>query len=134
MTGWLPHLIILPILLPLVASALKLSLDERRRATKRALGLGTAALLIIVAAILLWFAREGGPVAYRLGDWPSPFAITLVADRLSTMMLLLTSLLGLTSDLYATARWDRSGRRCCARSSSTCAPRSCSGPNRSGAR
>lgn len=111
MTGWLPHLIILPVLLPLVASALMLSLDERRRATKRALGLGAAALLIIVAAILLWFAREGGPVAYRLGDWPSPFAITLVADRLSTMMLLLTSILGFTSLFYATARWDRSGPR-----------------------
>ncbi|PKP99784.1 MAG: monovalent cation/H+ antiporter subunit D [Alphaproteobacteria bacterium HGW-Alphaproteobacteria-13] len=111
MTGWLAHLIILPILLPLVASAMMLSLDERRRATKRALSLGAAALLIAVAAVLLWFVRESGPQAYRLGDWPSPFAITLVADRLSTMMLLLTSILGFTSLFYASARWDRSGPR-----------------------
>ncbi|SBV32696.1 putative K(+)/H(+) antiporter subunit D [uncultured Sphingopyxis sp.] len=111
MRGWLAHLIIVPILLPLVASALMLSLDERRRATKRTLGLGVAALLVGVAGVLLWSARESGPVAYRLGDWPSPFAITLVADRLSTMMLLLTSILGFTSLFYATARWDRSGPR-----------------------
>ena len=111
MTGALQHLIVLPILLPLVASALMLSLNERRRATKRTLSLATAAILIGVAATLLWFARDGGPTAYRLGDWPSPFAITLVADRLSAMMLLLTSILGFTSLFYATARWDRSGPR-----------------------
>ncbi|MGB3847395.1 MAG: monovalent cation/H+ antiporter subunit D [Sphingopyxis sp.] len=111
MTGALQHLIVLPILLPLVASALMLSLNERRRATKRTLSLATAAILIGIAATLLWFARDGGPTAYRLGDWPSPFAITLVADRLSAMMLLLTSILGFTSLFYATARWDRSGPR-----------------------
>ena len=84
---------------------------ERRRTAKRILSLGVAAVLVAVAAILLWSARESGPMAYRLGDWPSPFAITLIADRLSAMMLLLTSILGFTSLFYATARWDRSGPR-----------------------
>jgi len=110
-TGWLAHLVVVPILLPLVASALMLSMDERRRTAKRVLSLGVSALLVGVAALLLWSVRESGPVAYRIGDWPSPFAITLVADRLSTMMLLLTSILGFTSLFYATARWDRSGPR-----------------------
>ena len=114
MSGWLQHLIIVPILLPLVVSALMLSLDERRRGLKRLLGLGTCALLIAVSATLLWFAGiegDGTPYVYRLGDWPSPFAIVLVADRLSAMMLLLTSILGFTSLFYAAARWDRSGPR-----------------------
>ncbi|MBY8823465.1 monovalent cation/H+ antiporter subunit D [Sphingomonas colocasiae] len=111
MTQWSDHLIIVPIVLPLAASALTLSLDERRRAAKRVISLGVAALMVAVAVALIWSARETGPVAYRLGDWPSPFAIVLVADRLSTMMLLLTSVLGFTSLYYATARWDRSGPR-----------------------
>ena len=114
MTGWLQHLIIVPILLPLVASALMLSFDERRRALKRMLSLLTTALLVATSAALLWFAGvagEGGPSVYRLGDWPSPFAIVLVSDRLSAMMLLLTSILGFTSLFYASARWDRSGPR-----------------------
>ena len=114
MTGWLQHLIIAPILLPLVASAVMLSLDERRRALKRLISLGTSALLVAAAAALLWFAGiagDGGPTVYRLGDWPSPFAIVLVSDRLSAMMLLLTSILGFTSLFYAAARWDRSGPR-----------------------
>ncbi len=111
MTGWAQHLIILPILLPLLAAAVMLLLNERRRAAKRTLSLGVSALLVAIAATLLWFARDSGAVAYRLGDWPSPFAIVLVADRLSSMMLLLTSILGFTSLFYATARWDRSGPR-----------------------
>ena len=38
-----------------------------------------------------------------------PYGITLVVDRLSAMMLLLTSVLGLASVLYSVARWDRAG-------------------------
>src|SRR3546814_11164628 len=49
-TGWLHHLMIAPILLPLMASALMLAFDERRRVLKRLASLGTAALLIVNAA------------------------------------------------------------------------------------
>src|SRR3546814_3442858 len=51
-TGWLHHLMIAPILLPLMASALMLAFDERRRVLKRLASLGTAALLIVNAAAL----------------------------------------------------------------------------------
>src|SRR3546814_1240141 len=51
------------------------------------------------------------PRAYLLGNWPAPFGIVLVADRLSVLMLLLTSVLGFTALFYAIARWDRSGPR-----------------------
>ena len=37
--------------------------------------------------------RRGSCGVYRLGDWPAPFGIVLVVDRLSALMLLLTSLL-----------------------------------------
>src|SRR3546814_20070900 len=46
---------------------------------------------------------------YLLGDWPAPFGIVAVVDRLSTIMLLLTSVLGAATWIYATARWDRAG-------------------------
>jgi len=117
MSGWLHHLIITPILLPLLASALMLAFDERRRVLKRWLSLGVAALLIVNAAMLLWLtddpalAGAAGPHVYLLGNWSAPFGIVLVADRLSAVMLLLTSILGFTSLFYALARWDRSGPR-----------------------
>lgn len=114
MSGLMQHLIIVPIILPLIVSAVMLALNERQRMLKRGLSLVTAALLVAAAIGLLWsasLASNSGPIVYRLGDWPSPFGIVLVADRLSTMLLLLTSILGFTSLLYATARWDRSGPR-----------------------
>src|SRR3546814_6552658 len=46
-----------------------------------------------------------------LGNCASPFGIVVIADRLSVLMLVLTSVLGFTAMLYALARWDRSGPR-----------------------
>ena len=47
---------------------------------------------------------------YLLGNWPPPFAIVLVLDRLSALMLLLTALLALPALVFAMARWDRRGQ------------------------
>ena len=112
----LQHLIIAPILLPLVVSAMMLAFDERRRALKRILGLSTTAALILISIALMWLVTRGGPevsgpFVYLLGDWPAPFGIVLVADRLSVLMVLLASVLGFTSLFYALARWDRAGPR-----------------------
>src|SRR5690606_41627152 len=46
---------------------------------------------------------------YRLGDWPSIFAIVLVLDRLSALMLVLTAILGAAALVFSIARWDRAG-------------------------
>src|SRR5690606_38446568 len=45
----------------------------------------------------------------RLGDWPSIFAIVLVLDRLSALMLVLTAILGAAALVFSIARWDRAG-------------------------
>lgn len=109
---WQAHLIIAPILLPLVATAIMLGFNERHRSLKRAISLGTAAALVLISALLLRAAAQGGgPQVYLLGNWPAPFGIVLVADRLSAMLLLLTNLLGFMALFYALARWDRSGPR-----------------------
>ena len=90
MNGWPDHLIIAPILLPLVASALILLFGEGRRPLRRAIAIATAlALLAISIALIDSAAHSAGPRIYRLGNWPTPFAITLVLDRLSALMLLL---------------------------------------------
>ena len=46
---------------------------------------------------------------YRLGDWPAPFAIVLVVDRLAALMVLLTSVLATTAVVFSLARWHRVG-------------------------
>ncbi|MCW5716303.1 MAG: monovalent cation/H+ antiporter subunit D [Bauldia sp.] len=105
------HLAVLPILVPLAVAALTLLLDERRRRLKLALSIGTSVVLIAVAATLLVKAGASGAVAatYPLGNWPIPFGIVLVADRLSAIMVLVTAILTLFALIFASARWARAG-------------------------
>ena len=116
-SDWLNHLIIAPILLPLVASALLLLLDERRRMAKNAIALATLlAVLVISVALLLQTVRVGISVnsatrVYLIGDWTAPFGIVLVADWLSDLMIVLTAIIALAAFVYALARWDRAGPR-----------------------
>src|SRR5690606_35263564 len=46
---------------------------------------------------------------YLLGNWPPPFAIVLVLDRLSALMLVVTAGLGLAALVFGLARWHRAG-------------------------
>jgi multicomponent K+:H+ antiporter subunit D len=115
MTDMLDHLIIVPILLPLVSAAVMLLLNERRRILKGGIGIAATLALLIVAILLLHQADMTPPGSsvrtYQLGSWPAPFGIVLVLDRLSALMLVLTSILGIASLLYSLARWHRAGPR-----------------------
>jgi Formate hydrogenlyase subunit 3/Multisubunit Na+/H+ antiporter, MnhD subunit len=105
------HLIIAPILIPLLAGALLLFFEDRERRLKDAVSILTSAALVVVAAVLLFrTGADGGRIfVYLLGNWPSPIAINLVLDRLSAMMLLLTAVLALPALVFSIARWQRAG-------------------------
>lgn len=110
------HLIIAPILLPLVAGAAMLLFNERSRTLKAAANLASTFALVGIAAVLLQMADAPsmGPSSasvsvYRLGDWPAPFGIVLVLDRLSALMLFLTSVLAAASVVFSLAQWHRAG-------------------------
>ncbi|MCK6451444.1 MAG: monovalent cation/H+ antiporter subunit D [Alphaproteobacteria bacterium] len=106
MNQWL----IAPAVLPaLTASVLVLAL-RHSLAAQRTVSLGATALLVAIAAGLFWVARAGEPMPYLLGDWPAPFGIVLVVDRLSTTMLLLAAVLALFVLVYAVNGWDARGR------------------------
>ncbi|MDM9645922.1 monovalent cation/H+ antiporter subunit D [Rhizobium sp. S163] len=111
MSGWSHHLIVAPILIPLIASALLLFIDERRRLAKAMVSLASAILLTVIAFIL--FRIESGPNGfegvYLVGNWSAPFGIVLVLDGLSAMMLLLTALLAVPALVFSLARWHAVG-------------------------
>ena len=112
MNTLLEHLTVLPILLPLGAGAIMLMLDDRQRATKAFINVFATALLVVFAVALVIQAANPTDilaVTYPLGNWPVPFGIVLVADRLSAMMVLLTSVLGLSALIYSLARWHAMG-------------------------
>jgi multicomponent K+:H+ antiporter subunit D len=112
-SGALPHLLVAPVLLPLLAAVLMLLAGERRRRFKSALNLGaTLGNLLLALAILARVDAGGTPGAigvYLAGNWEAPFGIVLVADRLSALMLALAGVVGLGSAVYATAAWSRAG-------------------------
>ncbi|GGF51300.1 monovalent cation/H+ antiporter subunit D [Azorhizobium oxalatiphilum] len=110
-------LAILPVLLPLLAGALLLLFEDRRRVVKVSVSLATILALLANAIALLVICSTGGEngtgrvLVHLLGNWPAPAGIVLVADRLSALMLTLTALLALASFVFALARWHKAGPR-----------------------
>lgn len=111
MIAWSHHLIVTPILIPMVTAALLLFIDERNRTTKALVSL--AGVILLLANAILLFAIESGPNGfdnvYLLGNWAAPFGIVLVIDGLSAMMLLLTSILALAALVFSLAKWHAVG-------------------------
>lgn len=103
------HLPILPILIPALTGALLLlPILQRSMRQQRLVSLG-ATLLTLVAAIALYNGSTEVTTHYLLGDWEQPFGIVLVADRLSTLLVLLTAVLSLGVVIYANAGTDEAG-------------------------
>ena len=103
-------LVIAPILLPLLAGSGMLLLNaERHRTIVAGLNVAGTVALVCIAVILLGMSDAGTSIVYRLGNWPAPFGIVLVLDRLSALMLLLTNVLALASAVFSLARWHRAG-------------------------
>jgi multicomponent Na+:H+ antiporter subunit D len=90
----------LPIVLPLLAAALCVLFGGSRTA-QRVIGLATLSALVPIAVAILVRVDDRGFVAVQAGDWPAPVGITLVADRLSAIMLLTATVVLLAVLLYA---------------------------------
>lgn len=103
------HLVVMPVLLPFLAGILLLFLTGRGFRVQRAIGLGSVLLLLVLGVALVVKSADGSPSVYRLGDWPAPFGIVLVLDRLSALMLLLTAVVALFSLLQAVQGQDQKG-------------------------
>jgi len=104
------HLAIAPVLAPFVAGALLLALPDLPMALRRRLAVFAVLVQVAVAVALLAAVGGGEILVYRLGDWPAPWGIVLVADRLAAGMLLTTTLLALFAVIHAGDGTDRRGR------------------------
>ena len=101
------HAPILPLLLPLAAALLQMV--SGHLPFQRAVGLLATGLLVLLTGWLTLLADDGLLRVYALGDWPAPFGIVLVVDRLAAGMTLLTAVLGFLVLLYASAGFDEEG-------------------------
>ncbi|MEB0205897.1 monovalent cation/H+ antiporter subunit D [Pseudomonas sp. CCC3.1] len=109
----MPHLIVAPILLPLLTAACMLLLGEKHRPLKARINLVSTLIgLGISVLLLLWTQNQSSPASigvYLPSNWQVPFGIVLVVDRLSALMLVLTGIIAFCALLFAMARWDRAG-------------------------
>jgi multicomponent K+:H+ antiporter subunit D len=101
------HLPVLPIVLPLLVAGLMVLLEKRGIGLQRALGLASSLLMVGIAGWLALRAGSGEISVYLLGNWEARIGIALAVDRLTAVMLLTTSVLGLAGLLYASSGWDR---------------------------
>ena len=116
-SGFLQHLPVVPIVLPLLTAAVLIMMGGRGwRVQRAALAVLATLLQGVVAVTLLTMADGRLPTpwpsevgVYTLGGWVAPFGIVLVVDRLSALMLVLTATLALAALVYALARWVRAG-------------------------
>ena len=99
-------LLVLPILIPL-ASAVAAFCCGRRYSWQNAVSIGGSILQLGTCAMLLEAVFRSGIQAEQMGSWPAPFGITLVADHLSAIMLLITAIIALSANIYALADIDR---------------------------
>ncbi len=109
----MPHLVVAPVVIPLVAAAALLAIGEGRRGLLVAGSLAAMAVTLAVAlALLAWVDVRGAtPViaVYLPANWDVPFGIVLVADRLSALMLAITAVVAVCALVFAVARWQRAG-------------------------
>mgnify|MGYP001627035953 CR=1 FL=1 len=121
---WQVHAPVLSVLLPSLTAVAMLLLgdhdgpsaqggghaDAARLARRRALSLASATLGLLLALALVARADSGELMVYEVGDWPAPFGIVLVVDRLAALMVLLTQAVALPVLGYACGGWDTRGR------------------------
>ena len=100
----------LPVVLPLLAAALNVVLS-RYQSVQRVVSVATLTGVLVTAGLLLARADESGPLVVQLGGWAAPAGISLVADRLSALLLVVSAAVLLAVLLYAIGQGVADGRR-----------------------
>ncbi|GAW35739.1 Na(+)/H(+) antiporter subunit D [Roseovarius sp. A-2] len=105
------HWIIAPVVLPAVLAAVLTLTMRHHPPLQRVFSLAGVVAMLAVALGLTLHAATGTIEVYELGNWPAPFGIVLVLDRLSALMVLLTAVLAGLVLLYAVGSgWDQRGK------------------------
>jgi multicomponent Na+:H+ antiporter subunit D len=99
-------LVVLPILIPLCTGTVCLLCWGRVR-RQRVISVVSGLVNLVVALTLLLHVRADGILVSMMGNWPPPFGIALVADLLSSIMVVLSATMGLTVLLYSFGDIDR---------------------------
>jgi multicomponent K+:H+ antiporter subunit D len=104
------HWMIFPILIPAVMAPLIVLTARFDQILARVFSVSGTFLMLLISGVLYSQSASGTVTEYELGQWPSPFGIVLVLDRLSATMLVLSGLLGFVISMATIDGWDQRGR------------------------
>jgi multicomponent Na+:H+ antiporter subunit D len=90
----------LVVMLPLLGAGVALTLGKYPK-IQIAVSTAVLAAVSVLSIVLLVHVDSTGPVVVHVGGWEAPFGIVLVADRLSAIMLVVSSLMLLGVLIFA---------------------------------
>jgi multicomponent Na+:H+ antiporter subunit D len=104
----------LPVLIPVGGAAMNMFLGRQPR-LQRAITVAALTVVVAVCAMLIYLTDHHGTIAVHVGGWGQtvpglgPLGITLVVDRLSALMMVVSSVVLLAVVLYAIGQGIRDG-------------------------
>ncbi len=98
--------VILPILVPLATTVLCIGL-WKNRIMQRWFSVAGAVARLGSAAWLMMSTSDGEVLTTNSAGWPAPFGITLVADTLSALLVILNGVVGICIVVYSLGAIDR---------------------------
>lgn len=99
-------LLLLPILLPLV-SAVVLLACWRKRDLQQILQVVAGTLQLALSGWLLYEVYQQNYLVTQVGGWKAPYGVTLIADRLSGLILFTSSLASFATAIYSLKAIDK---------------------------
>ena len=94
-------LLVYPIIIPLLTAVLAYLF--RNSPAGRWISVAGMAALLMASAMLMAEVLEHGVVVAQMSNWRAPFGITLVADLLGAVMVVITAITGLATVIYTLA-------------------------------
>lgn len=93
-------LVALPIIIPIMAAILCV-LSYKAHKLQRLIALVATAAMLVVGSALLLEVLPGSGMTMFLGKWAPPFGINIVADHLSSLLVVVAALVGFCAMLYS---------------------------------
>lgn len=103
-------IIVLPIIIPLVFAVIMLFFWKNVKAHK-VLNVIASIFSLVVSIILLSGVNSSGIISLQIGGWRAPFGISIVADLLASIMVLITAIIGLAASIYSLGSMDEQRER-----------------------
>lgn len=95
------NLVSLPILVPLFSAVLLLVMPSR--AARTLLAAISTSITLLLSGIIFARTQQGELLVAQMANWPAPWGITLVADQLAGLMVLLSGVVALLTVIFLPA-------------------------------